>query len=52
MKCPVCQGTMIYNVRHMLEQKMNIPFCDQCGYSNKLDWEQIEEEDHVRQDKN
>ncbi len=40
-KCPVCEGHMIYNTGHMQKYKMNIPFCEKCGYSNKLDWTPI-----------
>jgi len=48
MKCPVCQGKMIYDVRHMLELKMNMPFCRECGYSNRLDWERVKEKEDDR----
>jgi len=41
--CPVCKGKMIYNIEHMIKYKMNIPFCEKCGYSNKLDWTRKED---------
>ena len=42
-KCPYCDGKMIYNIEHMVKYRLNIPYCENCGYSNKLDWELLDE---------